>query len=247
MRRASAFAVGLTWLVAVGCHSGALVIADIDDAGARDGGACSRRALFVVGSEALTAGDNALRDRLRGLGYSPVIIEATAVKIADAEGADFVFVSRTIQAADIGGLFRDLPVPLMVPEYALFPKLGMTDTKVNADFGGLTVSATDLVITDPNHPLAAGLSGTRTVLTPGSGFYGFGVPGPQAVKIASLVGEDGKLAIFGYERGAAMIGLPAPARRVGWFVDKDASTRLTADGWALFDAAVTWTAGACAP
>ncbi|MDB4983301.1 MAG: Thaumatin, pathosis-related protein [Myxococcales bacterium] len=251
--RTSVLALGMASLVLAGCHSGALVIADVD-AGDRDAapevadaGTCTHRVLFVVGSDALTSGDNALRDRLRGLGYSPVLIEGAAVTSADANGADFVFISRTIQAAAIGGLFRDLPVPLLVPEYALFPNLGMTDAKVNTDFGGVTVSVTDLVIAEPNHPLAGGLVGTRTVLTPGTGFYGFGVPGPEAAKIASLVGEDGKLAIFGYERGAAMIGLRAPARRVGWFVDKDASTRLTADGWTLFDAAVTWTAGACAP
>jgi hypothetical protein len=266
--RPSTLALALAALVLAGCHSGALVIADIEggagdgaatdgaasdagvsDAGASavDGGVCSRRVLFVVGSDALTAGDNALRDRLHGLGYSTVLIEGGAATLADANGADLVFISRTIQAANIGGLFRDLPVPLLVPEYALFAKLGMTDSRVNTDFGGLTVNTTDLLITEPNHPLAAGLTGTRTVLTPGAGLYGFGVPGPEAVKIASLVGADGKFAIFGYERGAAMIGLLAPARRVGWFIDKEGPTRLTADGWALFDAAVTWTAGACAP
>jgi hypothetical protein len=43
-----------------------------------------------------------------------------------------------------------------------------------------------------------------------------------------------------------MFGLSAPARRVGYFLDIQASTRLTTEGWILFDAAVEWTAGRCA-
>jgi hypothetical protein len=35
----------------------------------------------------------------------------------------------------------------------------------------------------------------------------------------------------------------APARRVGLFVDSPTATSFTADGAALYDAAVRWTAG----
>ena len=84
------------------------------------------------------------------------------------------------------------------------------------------------------------------MLTPGKGQYGFGVPGAGASVVATLVDEPQGCAIFGYEQGAPMIGLTAPARRVGYFLDIQASTRLTSEGWALFDAAVKWTAGECA-
>jgi hypothetical protein len=230
-------------LVLAGCHSGAFVIADID----AEPKLCSGRVLLIVGAAPLTAGDNALRDRLRGLGYSAVIVEAASATVADANGTDFGFISRTIRAADFNAAFRDLPLPLMVPEYGLYSALGMTGPTIDADWGAMTLSTTDLVITDSSHPLAAGFTGTVTVLTPGDGLYGFGVPSAAAAAVATPVGKDGRYAIFGYEKGAEMVGVAAPARRVGWFVDKDAATRLTATGWTLFDAAVKWTAGACSP
>jgi hypothetical protein len=172
---------------------------------------------------------------------------AASATVADANGTDFGFISRTTRAADFNAAFRDLPVPLMVPEYALYSFLGMTGPTVDTDWGAMTLNTTDLAITDPSHPLAAGFSGAVTVMTPGTGLYGFGVPGPGAAKVATPVGQDGRYAVFGYEKGADMVGLAAPARRVGWFVDKDAATRLTVSGWTLFDAAVRWTAGACSP
>jgi hypothetical protein len=49
--------------------------------------------------------------------------------------------------------------------------------------------------------------------------------------------------VFGYQVGSPMVGLAAPARRVGLFIDSRAATSLTADGAALYDAAVRWAAG----
>jgi hypothetical protein len=230
-------------LTLAGCHSGPFVIADID----AEPKACSGRVLLVVGAAPLTVGDNVIRDRLRGLGYTAVIVEAAAATVADANGTDFGFISRTTRAADFNAAFRDLPLPLLVPEYGLYSSLGMTGPTLDADWGAMTLSTTDLTITDSSHPLAAGFTATVTVMTPGDGLYGFGVPSARAATVATPVGKDGRYAIFGYERGAEMVGLTAPARRVGWFVDKEAANRLTATGWALFDAAVKWTAGACAP
>jgi hypothetical protein len=230
-------------LALAGCHSGAFVIADID----AEPKPCSGRVLLIVGAAPLTAGDNALRDRLRNLGFAAVIVEAASVTVADATGTDFGFISRTIRAADFNAAFRDLPLPLLVPEYGLYSALGMTGPNLDTDWGAMTLTTTDLVITDPSHPLAAGLAGTVTVMTPGAGLYGFGVPSAGAAMVATPVGQNGRYAIFGYETGVQMVGRAAPARRVGWFVDKDAATRLTAAGWALFDAAVKWTAGACSP
>jgi hypothetical protein len=63
---------------------------------------------------------------------------------------------------------------------------------------------------------------------------------PDALKIASLEGSPEKAALFGYDRGASMPGLVAPARRVGLFLFDTTSLQLTPEGWALFDAAVRW-------
>ncbi|NJN55415.1 MAG: hypothetical protein HC804_12070 [Anaerolineae bacterium] len=46
--------------------------------------------------------------------------------------------------------------------------------------------------------------------------------------------------LFGYETGAAMFGLNAPARRIGFFFSATTGANLNANGWALFDTAVSW-------
>jgi hypothetical protein len=239
---------GAALLVLSGCHSGPLVIADIEAGGAPPAMPCSRRVLFVVGTSPLSPGDTALRDRFESLGFAVTVVDAAMVTVADANGVDLCFVSRTIRASLFAADFRQLPVPMMVPEYGLYPALGMTGPTAGTDWGAETVTTTELQIVDPAHPLAAGFTDTVTVLTPGAGLYGFGVPGAGAVKVAAASGGSAaRFAIFGYEQGAKMDQLTAPARRVGWFVDKEASTRLTANGWALFDAAVRWAATTCAP
>ncbi|HXK18326.1 MAG TPA: hypothetical protein VNG33_11015, partial [Polyangiaceae bacterium] len=206
---------------------------------------CTGNVLFVVGSEPLTRGDSAILDRLRGLGFVVSIIAASMVTADSAAGSDFALISRSVRSPDVMAPLRDQPVPLFVTEYNLYSSLGMT-ADATAASGGDTLTSTDLSIVDPTHPLAAGFSGTVTVLEPGKGQYGFGVPGGDAVVVANLVDEPQGAAIFAYERGSAMVGLLAPARRVGYFLDIQASTRLTVEGWALFDAAAQWTAGPCA-
>jgi hypothetical protein len=49
--------------------------------------------------------------------------------------------------------------------------------------------------------------------------------------------------LFGYEKGTPMVGLAAPARRVGLFLGDTNAAGLTAEGLALFDAAVRWASG----
>ena len=96
----------------------------------------------------------------------------------------------------------DRLMPLFVTEHALYSSLGMTGEQPE-DSGVDTLSVTDLTIVDATHPLAAGLSGTVTVLQPGKGQYGFGVPGPGAVVVANLVDETRGAAIFAYDEGSA--------------------------------------------
>jgi hypothetical protein len=206
---------------------------------------CTGNVLFVVGSDTLTSGDSAILDRLRGLGFVVSIVSASMVTTDSVQSTDFCFISRSVRSPEIKASFRDQPVPLFVTEYNLYSDLGMTDDAPEAS-GGDTLTSTDLTISEPTHPLAAGFSGTITVLAPGKGQYGFGVPGSAAVVVGTLVDEPQGAAIFAYEQGSAMFGLLAPARRVGYFLDIQASRRLTADGWTLFDAAVQWTAGSCA-
>jgi hypothetical protein len=91
------------------------------------------------------------------------------------------------------------------------------------------------------HPLAAGLSGKLEV-TFARSQMGFGIPGPGALRIATLSNDKERATVFAYERGAAMLdpAWHAPARRMGLFLHWTGARLLTDAGWALLDAAVRW-------
>jgi hypothetical protein len=106
-----------------------------------------------------------------------------------------------------------------------------------------------LNISDPTHPLAAGLTGTQTVVTTATAFT-WGKPDINPVRIAALTSDATRYVIFGYDSGATMAGweapappyrrLLAPARRVALFLTDTTAFSLNASGGALFDAAVRW-------
>ena len=102
----------------------------------------------------------------------------------------------------------------------------------------------EIVIRRPEHPLAAGLSGSVRVMSQPQ-ILSWGLPAPAAVVIASYTGAAPDVAvIFAYENGAVMAGGTAPARRVGLFLhDGRAVKALNDQGWRLFDAAVAWVVG----
>jgi len=198
-------------------------------------------ALLIMGTADLQAGDNAVRKRLEASGYVPVLQTAKAGTAADAAGKGVVLISSSIAAADSGSKFRNTIAPVVTWEPRLLDDLGLTGRAENTDFG-TAGSQTRLDIAAPSHPLAAGLTGRVTVATAPSAFT-WGRPGPGAVLVARQVGTTGHAGIFGYERGAAMVGLTAPARRVGLFLSDSTPSHLTTQGWALFDAAVRWASG----
>jgi glucose/arabinose dehydrogenase/PKD repeat protein len=196
-------------------------------------------ALLVAGSTTLGSGDQAVRARLQGLGYTVAVADDNVVSATDAAGKDVVLISSTVSSSAIGTRLRSVAVGTLVWESALFDDMGMSSTLLNTDYGELS-GKTTLDILTPGHPLAAGLSGTPAIYS-----------SPQTVKwartalsglgVASVAGDATRSTIFGYEPGVAMSGgVVAPARRVGFFLHDDSAPHLTDPGWRLFDAAVTW-------
>jgi hypothetical protein len=96
-----------------------------------------------------------------------------------------------------------------------------------------------LNIINAAHPLAAGLQGTVTV-TGAPSTLSWGKPNANAVRIATLTGDATKAVVYGYEKGAAMVGLTAPGRRVAVFMADSTAANWNANGRKLFDAAVQW-------
>jgi hypothetical protein len=97
-------------------------------------------------------------------------------------------------------------------------------------------------IVAPAHPLAAGFSG-RVTVTSSAQTLSWGRPNANAALVARPATDTTRAAIFGYEKGAAMPGGPAPGRRVGFFLEQGTASALTTAGGSLFDAAVRWATG----
>jgi hypothetical protein len=195
--------------------------------------------LFVAASTTLGAGDTAARNRIQGLGYPVTVKAASAATAADATGKGLVVISSSVASGDVNNKFRNVTVPVLTWEALLFDDMGMVSTASGQS--GTQAGSTLATSIAAGHPLGAGLSGTVTVTT-SSDTLSWGIPGSNAFKIATIPGASTKAAVFAYEPGTSMPGLTAPARRVGLFLADATATKLTAAGWSLFDAAVTWAA-----
>jgi hypothetical protein len=177
---------------------------------------------------------------LRSLGFM-VTGANEATPVDAAKGQDFVIISESVDAVDVGTKYRYVTVPLLTFENDLLGELGMTDLKNGRDYGTEDGQRFIWLVNAP-HPLAAGLAaGIQNVLTDEHCKMNWGKPGLGAVTIATVRGDPDKASIFAYEKGATMNGeFLAPARRVSFFLWQDTFDQLRPEGLALFKAAVLW-------
>ncbi len=197
------------------------------------------RAVLVVGNVSLSAADAAVAIRLDALGFEVLVVDDSKAAPSDERGAALVAISSSVRPARLDSGFRDLETPLVVWEHQLFAALGLTEGEEDTDFGR-TSGETEVAIVQASHPLAAGLNGTPTTTSSPSTFA-WGRPGSAAEVVATEVGNPEHATLFAYEADVIMPGLlSAPARRVALFMDGTSSAVLTAEGLALFDAAVIW-------
>lgn len=194
--------------------------------------------LFVVGNATLNSGDSAVKTHLESLGFVVTIKAATSSTTADASGKNLVIISSTALSTDSNTKYRDIAVPVLTWEAYLFDDMGMTGATKGTNYDK-KASQTTISIVNSSHPMAAGLSGTQTVYG-SAGYLELGQPTSAAVNIATVTGDSTKSVIFGYDKGAQMIGLTAPAKRVGFFLYDTEASVMTSQGWTLFDSAVKW-------
>jgi hypothetical protein len=198
-------------------------------------------ALLIVGDLDLSKSDVQLEVALSRLGYAITLKLDIESATADATGKDVVIISGSTWPDDVSTKFRDVPVPVVVFDEAMFPTMKMTGTRKDVDFG-IVDGHRSLDILDPNHPLAGGLKDTVDVAA-AIILISWGVPSPAAVRVASLPGDPSGITTFGYEENAMMVGMRAPRRRVGSFVRYARNTTYTEAGLTLFEAAVLWATG----
>lgn len=199
------------------------------------------RAIFVQGADVNTGTvspyDLIAINRLNQLGFAVYIKDANATA-SDASGMAFVAISSSLGDGTDATTrrFRSVEVPVVIWKAMHFDDL----------FGALTrgtmENQANLDVVLPGHPLAGGLPAASVQVTSYVKRFGWAQPGPEAVRIAQLPGiNPPKYSVFGFEYGAPIPAGTAPERRVGLFMDDpSAFSSLTASGWKLFDAAVSW-------
>ncbi len=213
--------------------------APTDDAAGGDApgeGLSASTVLMVVGDPAmLSPSDTRLRALLEERGTPVRIVDDTAAP--DVSDVAIVVLAGSCASVTLAMKYRTVPVPVLNLEPAVQDDLGLT-AATDADFGEQDMSS-GLTVAMAMHPMAAGLTGDPGVVSTASSF-GWGRPAAAAQRIAIIQGMANRVAIYAYPKGAMMVGLVAPARRVGFFAADGSARYLGANGVRLFNAALDW-------
>jgi hypothetical protein len=245
-------------LLAAGCGGGSAAPAGTDAAGEPDAGADAPGAedagadaapeglppglkvvMITNGTPALSAGDTVMRDRLQSRGFEVTFATDVSVTAAAVAGQDLVVISSSAESGPLGTKIRDVAIPIVCIENGAFPTMGMSGTTLATDYGSTFNQATVTVVAGAQALAGATPPGTVTI-TAAPAELGWAVPPASAVVGATMADNAAHVALFGYAAGSQMASLVAPARRVGFAIREIAAANLTADGLALFDAAVTF-------
>ena len=121
--------------------------------------------LFISAMDDVTGpGDEALRVFMEGLGHTVTMFDddenEADTEVAAAE-ADLVFISESVGSSNIREEITEIETPMVITEAWGYDEMGLT----LGTGEGIDVATTEIEIVQPGHPLAAGLSGTVSVLT----------------------------------------------------------------------------------
>ena len=152
-------------------------------------------------------------------------------------------ISSTVHSGTLAGSINLLhtPIPVITWESYLMDDFKMTGHEAGWEYGSIG-GQKFAEMGNSNHPLSAGYDGTIQVYQ-STGNMRWGKPTPFAIRTARIPHTD-KYLIFGYDTGAPMIGgFPAPAKRIGFFLDNHSFTSLTSKGLDLFRSAAIYATG----
>jgi len=177
-------------------------------------GARGANILFISSMDPVhMPGDDALKAFMEGLGHKVTYLddnENEANTEVAAAAADLVFISESVGSANIRNEITGVEVPMIITECWAWDEMGLT----LGGGAGQDVVSTGIEIVGPSHYLAAGFSGTVTVLTDlasarGPARFANGIAGQEATVIARAKLLDGQTydVFYIYEKGAK---LPVP-------------------------------------
>lgn len=196
-------------------------------------------ALLVTGTIPLVGTDVQFKAALEAAGLDVEVIQEKAATPMHARGKRLILLSYGMTSTAFKAeAYADVPVPIILTEHNLLPRLRMSQAH------GYTDRMTTLTFVSA-HALAGGLTGDQDVYSTSQEFF-WGTPGPAAIRIAHAVGQPDRVTFFAFEKGAMMDGAVAPARRVQFFHAThspdpiDPNRYLNASGLKLLDATIAW-------
>ena len=194
--------------------------------------------LLVAGTPTSpSSSETILIARLQQEGYQVTVQDDDGITASTANGQDAVVISKSVSSAKVGTTFTSAAVPVVSLVSTLYDDLGMTGVQQNLVYGGAN-NQTQIKVIDPNHPLSSGYNDLVTVYSEPRQ-VGWGIPGSQAIKVATLANDPTRSSIFAYEIGSILAsGVSAPEKRVGFFLDN--TNKITDAGIDLFASAVNW-------
>jgi hypothetical protein len=208
-------------------------------AGGASGSTSTLKAVMVVQAAGTpTAGDKVMVSRLTARGIQTTFFSDAAVTAAAVAGMSVVVISSSAESGPLGKKLRDIAIPVLCIENGEYALMGMTAATLNTDYGQLT-GQSQVQITSGGSPLVGALSGAVT-LSNTAGDFGWGIPGPAALKGATVFGNPSRFAVFGYAKGDQMVGMVAPAKRAAFAIRETIAANLSSEGSKLFDAVLNW-------
>jgi len=213
--------------------------------------------LFIARMEEMyMPGDDKIKAYVESLGHTVTYFNDSASEAETEEAAaaaDAVLISESVDSKAISHEIPEIETPMVIIECWGWDEMGLT---LGAGQSQAVVS-TDLEIVAPEHFLAAGFSGTTTVLTGlvtwrGDARFSDGIAGDEATVIARATLVDGVTydVIYVYEKGAALPRAPAdgsPAvaadMRVCFGLDEQSYAAWNENAFALLGAAITYALG----
>jgi hypothetical protein len=197
------------------------------------------RVLYVAKDTSLVKRDTLFMQRLESRGIAMVIKVDASLSAADTANINAIFFASTISGAATS-LLRVWKKPVIACETVLFNAMDLCGPQTGIDFGNIPDSINSIAIVAPSHLLAAGFSGTVTVVNQNMALP-WATPAASATIVSIIPNQPTQATIFCYESGAPLYdAVPAPDRRVGMLLKMEVALNLNETGWKFFDAAINW-------
>lgn len=209
----------------------------------------TNEAVLVVGNKAsLTSGETVIKSELERANYT-VVISQNSEDVVDLGCKKLIFISASVSRVGIPEIYRDLGVPVIVNKPELWGYMGISSTLDGRRFRYSNSNKIYINSALSNHPVAKDIgTNWQTIFTSSEG-----VGNLNYDRVASGVAAIAKtgnrtnssLCLMAFDDGVDMVGMKAPARRVGFFLDADGASKLNAKGIKLLQNTICWAGGLC--